>query len=148
MFPIVCCVGALLGGVFSEQAHQSMVVRDRAELEHLESVWNEAHERGDVGALDKLWAAELIVTVPGMPLMRKADSMALWQSGRMKFQRYTTSDLEILVFGDAAVVAGRLERQRSVNGESVADDWRFTKVCVRRDGSWRVVAWHASESRR
>lgn len=29
---------------------------DRAELLRLESVWNEAHVRGDAGVLDRLWA--------------------------------------------------------------------------------------------
>jgi len=122
------------------------LARDRAELERLERAWNEAHERGDAAALDALWAAELVVTVPGMPVMKKAESLAIWKSGRMKFQRYTTSDLEIRVFGDAAVVTGRVERERSVNGQPAADDWRFTKVYVRRAGQWRVVAWHASAS--
>ena len=26
------------------------------------------------------------------------------------------------------------------------EDWRFTKVYVRRQGKWRVVSWQASES--
>jgi hypothetical protein len=102
--------------------------------------------RGDAAALDELWAAELIVTVPAMPVMRKADSLAIWQSGRMKFERYATSELGVDVFGDAAVVTGRVQRQRRVGGQLAVDDWHFTKVYVRRDERWRVVAWHASES--
>lgn len=145
---VLSCVVMLAGGAVSNQDGQSISARDRAEMERLERVWNEAHERGDAGTLDKLWAPELIVTVPGMPVMKKADSLAIWRSGRMKFERYATSDLEVAVFGDAAVVTGRLVRQRSTSGQSTVDDWRFTKVYVRREGTWRVVAWHASESPR
>jgi len=62
----------------------------------------------------------------------------------MRFQRYETSDLRVEVCGDAALVTGRVQRTRSMNGQDIEDDWRFTKMYVRRAGRWRVVAWHAS----
>jgi ketosteroid isomerase-like protein len=117
---------------------------DRAELERLESVWNDAHVRGDAEALDRLWADELTVTVPGMPMMTKADSIGVWRTGRLRFQRYETSDVRFQLFGDSAVVTGRVQRARNMNGRSVEEDWRFTKTYVRTQGAWRVVAWHAS----
>lgn len=119
---------------------------ERVELERLERVWNEAHERGDATALDALWAPELVVTVPGMAVMHKANTLAIWQSGRMRFERYATSALEFRVLGDTAIVTGRVERARVVNDRRMTDDWQFTKVYQRQDGRWRVVAWHASES--
>jgi hypothetical protein len=45
---------------------------DIRELERLETVWNEAHERGDADALEALWADDLEVAVPRMALMTKA----------------------------------------------------------------------------
>jgi hypothetical protein len=35
------------------------------------------------------------------------------------------------VYGDAAVVTGRLQRNSKLNGQQVSDDWRFTKVYTR-----------------
>ncbi len=116
------------------------------ELMRLESVWNEAHEKGDASALEKLWADDLEVTVPRMPVMAKPDVLGFARSGRMKFQRYLTSDLKVRVYGDAAVVSGRLRRTRTLNGKTVDDDWRFTKLYIRREGRWQVVAFHASEA--
>jgi hypothetical protein len=49
-----------------------------------------------------------------------------------------------VLYGDAAVVTGRLKRTRLVDSKEIRDDWRFTKVYVRRTSAWRVVAWHAS----
>ncbi len=144
---VAWCVAVLMGAAPSAQVSQAPAL-DRGELERLEQAWNQAHERGDAAALDELWAAELIVVVPGMPPMGKAESLKVWQSGRMKFEHYATSDLRINLFGDGAVVSGRLRRQRRVNGQLVADDWQFTKTYARRDGQWRVVAWHGSESPR
>lgn len=117
---------------------------DSLALIDLERVWNEAHLRGDVDALDRLWADELIVTVPAMRPMTKSEVIAFARSGRMVFQRYETTDLAVRVDGDAAVVTGRLIRSRALAGETVVDDWLFTKFYLRRAGHWRVAALHAS----
>jgi ketosteroid isomerase-like protein len=116
------------------------------ELKRLETTWNNAHVAGDAAALDALWADELIVTVPKMPVFNKTRSLAIWRSGKMKFKKYETSDLAIRTFGETAIVTGALVRERSFMGKDIHEDWRFTKVYVRRDGKWRVVAWHASEA--
>jgi len=116
------------------------------ELMRLESVWNEAHEKGDASVLEKLWADDLEVTVPRMPVMSKSEVLGFARSGRMKFQRYQTSDLKVRVYGDAAVVSGRLQRTRTLGEKAVNDDWRFTKLYVRREGRWQVVAFHAPEA--
>jgi ketosteroid isomerase-like protein len=119
---------------------------DVKELERLETVWNEAHVHGDADALDALWADDLEVAVPKMRVMTKAQVLAFARSGRMKFQRYETSELRIRVYGDAAVVTGRLQRTRTINGQETTDDWRFTKTYVRQSSKWRVVSFHASEA--
>jgi ketosteroid isomerase-like protein len=116
------------------------------ELERLEKVWNEAHERGDADALQALWADDLEINVPRMPVMTKTDGLSFARSGRMKFSRYATSDIRVRVYGDTAVVSGRLQRTRTINGKELSDDWRFTKVYVRRSQQWRVVSFHASEA--
>ena len=64
----------------------------------------------------------------------------------MKFQRYETSETAFRIFGDAAVVTGRLLRERTFADRNIHEDWRFTKVYVRRQGKWKVVAWQASEA--
>lgn len=119
---------------------------DARELTRLEVVWNEAHERGDAEALDRVWADDLEIAVPRMKVMSKSDALAFFRSGRMKFERYRTSDLSVRVYHDAAVVTGRLQRERTVGGHRVEDDWRFTKTYVRQAGQWHVVAFHASEA--
>lgn len=119
---------------------------DSAELRRLESVWNTAHRAGDVDALERLWADDLEVDVPGMTPMTKAESLAFARTGRMRFERYETSDLKVRTYGDTAVVTGRLLRTRTVDRRIREDDWRFTKVYIRQAGVWRVVSFHASDA--
>ncbi len=143
-----CCVAVLMVGTTLAQqpANKSQESVDTMELSRLETVWNSAYMRGDAEALDQLWADDLIVTMTDMSIMTKPKAIGVLRSGRMKFPRYETSDIRIRVYGDAAVVTGRLQRARKINGQNVDDDWRFTKVYIRRAGRWQVVAWHASTS--
>ena len=143
---LLCLAFPPMTGVAEERKDASTNAADQSELERLERKWNEAHLRGDTAALDDLWADELVVTVPKMQVMNKAQSLAIWRTGRMKFERYETSDTAFRLFGDAAVVTGRLIRERNFGEKHLHEDWRFTKVYVRRQGKWRVVSWQASES--
>ncbi|MGI9066737.1 MAG: nuclear transport factor 2 family protein [Pyrinomonadaceae bacterium] len=137
----ICFVAIGFGQKPARQTRDSAAVK---ELGRLENVWNDAQLSGNADALDSLWANDLVVTVPNMPVMDKSESLAFVRSGKMRFQVYKTSDLRIRVYRNAALVTGQLERTRSANRGEFEDDWRFTKVYVRRSGRWQVVAWHGS----
>jgi len=117
-----------------------------ATLARLESDWNNAHVRGDATALERIFADDLVVVVPGMRVMTKADAVGMFTSGRMKFDRYEISETKFRVYDTSAVVTGRLRRTRVLAGAAVDDDWRFTKVYVRRGDRWQVVSFHASNT--
>jgi len=140
---MISVVAFLALGLAPQQNQDTAVVQ---ELMRLETVWNEAQQNGDADSLDKLWADELEVTVPKMPVMSKSEVLGFARSGRMNFQRYQTSGVKVRVYGDAAVVSGRLQRTRTLSGKTLDDDWRFIKVYVKRDGRWLVVAFQASDA--
>lgn len=127
-------------------AQNATTPADRDELQRLESAWNNAHINGDSATLNRLWADDLEVAVPKMPVMKKTELIKFVDSGRMKFQRYETTDVNARIYGQSAVVTGRLQRKREINGRTVEDDWRFTKVYQRSGDGWRVVSFHASEA--
>jgi ketosteroid isomerase-like protein len=119
---------------------------DQTVLQRLETEWNDAHVRGDAATLERLYADDVVVVVPGMRVLTKADSLGMFASGRMKFDRYETSELMFRIYNDTAVATGRLRRTRVVAGARADDDWRFTKVYLRRTGRWQVVSFHASNT--
>ena len=118
---------------------------DIAAVTKLETTWNEAHRKGDAATLQQLFADDMVVVVPGMRPLSKADSLAVMATGKMKFERYESSDLAVRVYGDTAVATGRIKRVRAMpDGAKREDDWRFTKVYLRSGGTWRVISFHAS----
>lgn len=48
---------------------------------------------------------------------------------------YTLNDVNIKVYGDAAVVTGRVTATHSSNSSA---SWRWIDVCVKRDGRWQI----------
>ena len=117
---------------------------DVAALTRLETEWNAAHVQGDAATLGRIFADDLVVVVPGMRQMTKADSLAMFKGGVMKFDRYESSETQFRVYGDTAIVTGRIRRTRTNGGVTRDDDWRFTKVFLRRAGNWQAVSFHAS----
>lgn len=114
--------------------------------QELENRWNEAHLRGDPESLADLWADDLSIIVPKMGPMDKGSSLRFWRTVPVRFTQYVSSDLSANELGNTAVVTGKLLRARDFGGRVATDTWLFTKVYARRDGKWRVVAFHASEA--
>src|SRR5262245_57729863 len=117
-----------------------------AEFSRLEDVWNAAHRDGDANALAALWADDLEVDVPRMAPMSKGEALAFVRTGRMRFERYDTSELKARRYGDTVIVTGRLQRTYALGTNRRQDDWRFTKVYVRQTPTWRVISFHASDA--
>lgn len=140
------CVGVLLvaGASLQQRPDQLSESAAVAELSRLEKIWNEAYVHADADALKALCADDLVVTMSDMQVLNKDQSLAILRSGRVKFQRYESSDLRIRVYDNSAVVTGLLHRTRLAQGKEANDEWRFTKVYIHTAGKWQVVAWHAS----
>jgi ketosteroid isomerase-like protein len=140
-------VGALVAFVLALTLAQHAPTQEgAAEFLKLEDVWNQAHLQSDAATLDGLWADDIVVIVPKMPPFAKSDALSVFRSGRMKFQRYATSDIKVRTYGGCVVVTGRLRRSRTMGDRVVDDDWLFTKVYVRGPKAWQVVTFHASEA--
>jgi hypothetical protein len=118
---------------------------DTDALLRLERTWNEAHLYSDAAALERLWADDFVVIVPRMEVITRAAAVAMARSGRLRFERYETSDVQARIYDATGIVTGRLQRARKTNDKLVDDDWQFTKIYVRSGDDWKVVLFQASE---
>ena len=139
-------MGVIVSMLLLALVQQTGVSADTSEFWKLEDLWNQAHLKGDAETLDRLWVDNIVVIVPKMPPFSKSEALSVFRSGRMKFDRYATSEVKIRAYEGCVVVTGRLLRSRTMGSRVVDDDWRFTKVYVRVPGAWQVVTFHASEA--
>jgi ketosteroid isomerase-like protein len=65
-------------------------------------------------------------------------------SGTLKLQSVTTDEVQVRVYENAAVETGLSTMVGQDNGKAVPRDTRFTRVWVKQQGRWRLVANHYS----
>ena len=61
-----------------------------------------------------------------------------------RFTGVDISDFTVRVYGDTAIAAGKSESKVTINGQPQGGSLRFTRVYVRRDGRWLMIATHAT----
>ncbi len=126
-------------------AAAQMVARDTVttaeeEIRRLENEQVDARLRRDFAALDRIWADEFVFTNSRGSVRSKAQVLADYQADSTLFDQYSIADLRIRIYGDAGVVTGRRQEKARIRGEPRADDVRFIRVYVKRNGQWKVVA--------
>ena len=106
------------------------------------------HERiqaqigADAAALDRIYANDFIGIGPSGTVRTKAQVIADFTSGDLKFQSITTDDVQVRVYGNTAVETGRSTMIGQDKGKAVPRDNRFTRVWIKQQGRWRLVSNH------
>ena len=65
-------------------------------------------------------------------------------SGTLKFQSITTDEVQVRVYENTAVETGLSTMNGQDKGKAVPRNTRFTRVWVKQQGNWRLVANHYS----
>ncbi len=135
-------VASLLTGCGSPE---SGIKSDPAtDLSQLDQERIQAQIGADAAALDRLYAEDFIGIGPSGAVRTKAQVIADFTSGSLKFQSITTDDVRWRVYGNTAVETGRSTMIGDDRGKAVPRDNRFTRVWVERQGRWQLVANHYS----
>ena len=110
------------------------------EIKKLEEERNQAILKGDFAAIERMTSDDYtFVTLRG-EMRTKAEIVSGFKSGLFKYQSRTISDLNVRVYGDAAVVTGKSIQKGSENGKDYSGDYWFTRVYAQQDGRWVTVA--------
>ena len=108
------------------------------------------HERiqaqigADTAALDRIYADDFIGVGPSGTVRTKVQVISDFTAGDLKFQSIGTDDVQVRVYGSTAVETGRSIMSGQDKGKTVPRDTRFTRVWVKQQGRWRLVANHYS----
>ena len=113
-------------------------------LEQLDRERIQAQIGADAAALDRLYAEDFIGIGPSGTARTKAQVIADFTSGNLRFQSITTDEVRWRVYGDTAVETGLSTLIGQDRGKAVPPDNRFTRVWVKRQHRWQLVANHYS----
>ena len=98
----------------------------------------------DAAALDRIYADDFIGVGPSGTVRTKAQVISDFTSGDLKFQSIVTDEVQVRVYDNTAVETGLSTMSGQDKGKAVPRDTRFTRVWVKQEGRWRLVANHYS----
>ncbi|HZD94620.1 MAG TPA: nuclear transport factor 2 family protein [Candidatus Sulfotelmatobacter sp.] len=98
----------------------------------------------DTVALGRIYADDFIGVGPSGTVRTKAQVIADFTLGDLKFQSIITDDVQVRVYENTAVETGLSTMSGQDKGKAVPRDTRFTRVWVKQQGRWRLVANHYS----
>jgi len=104
----------------------------------------QAQIHADAAALGRIYADDFIGVGPSGTVRTKPQVIADFTSGNLRFQSITTDDVKVRVYGNAAVETGLSTMNGQDKGNAVPHDTRFTRVWIKQQGRWRLVANHYS----
>ena len=112
-----------------------------------------AFEKGDMAALEKLWANDESVTV-----FESGHANYGWADYRdkhlgpemkeMKNTKYTLADIKVKVSGNTAWATFKYAISADIGTRHVDGAGLGTAVLEKRGDDWRIVHWHSSAPRR
>lgn len=144
-------VAAIIGfnfyGDVSAQSNEIKAVTDVLTSEA------QAVEKGDLAALDKIWANSEDVTV-----FESGHANYGWTDYRnnhlapelkeFKNTKYSFSDLKVKVDGKTAWATFKYSLSADIGTRNIQSGGLGTAVLEKRDGRWQIVHWHSSAPRR
>jgi uncharacterized protein (TIGR02246 family) len=104
----------------------------------------QAQIHADAAALDRIYADDFIGIGPSGTVRTKPQVLADFTSHHLTFQSITTNEVQVRVYENAAVETGVSTMIGQDKGKTVPRDNRFTRVWVKQQGRWRLVANHYS----
>jgi ketosteroid isomerase-like protein len=115
------------------------------ELVKLEVGWADAFLKADVAFLDRILADDYTDTDENGTVSTKAQDIADLKSGDIKFTSAINDEFKVRVYGNAAVVTGRLTMKAQYKGKDISGQYRWTDTWVKRAGHWQCVATGVSK---
>lgn len=108
-------------------------------LMQLDRQWAELAVRGDMAAFDRIFADDYTSTHSNGRVVTKTEERAYVASAisNSKFASINTDDVKVRVYGDTAVIIGRVTVKSRSGSERQS---RYTTVWVKRQNRWQVVA--------
>jgi ketosteroid isomerase-like protein len=142
---VVVLASAVSAGWCSAQKSESGMGGVEETLMQMEKDLSQAFVKGDPAVVERMEAAEFVGTAPDGKVGDKAQDMSDVKTGKMKAESAEPDEMKVHVYGNAAVVTGRMTvKGGQYDGQDISGQYRFTDTWVKNKGKWQVVASQAT----
>jgi hypothetical protein len=117
---------------------------DAGEVRRMDSELAVATWTADALWFDRNLSDDYSLTTPTGSTRTKRDVINELATPGLKMDPFDPMEVEVRLYGDAAVVTGRMLQRFLLGRVRYANDLRYTDVYVRRKGTWVLVSGHTS----
>jgi ketosteroid isomerase-like protein len=135
--PVLQLCGLVLAfAAFTAQA-QSNVER---ELKAIADAWDQAIIKRDVPGVEANVAPDFQQIRGSGRVVGREQFIRDITAPTLKIDPYVVEDFGVRVYGDTALLTGRIRMSGTASGERFEEHFRYIDVYVRRGGKWKVVS--------
>jgi hypothetical protein len=136
MRPILLAVSVLLAS--------SLSADDIEAIKRLDKEISVATWTADPVWFEENLADEYVLVTPAGAMKSKRDVIRELATPGMRMEPFDPFDVQVRMYGDTAIVTGRMRQRFVLGGIRYANDLRYTDVYVKRKARWMLVSAHAS----
>ena len=114
------------------------------QIKALHEQGREAVLRGDAGFFEKHLADHYFGIGADGRLITKAEAIADFRSGNIRYASIDERDLRVDTYGDAAVVNSTASVKATIQGKPIRGDFRATFMYVKQGGDWKEAAFQST----
>ena len=114
------------------------------EFRDLDRGWVSAFLQGDAELFNRIWIDGFIYTFPFGQGTNKAQEIANIKSGDLAFESLSTDRIKVKIYGQTAVMAGRLMMKGRYKDQDISGQYSYINVLGKQRDCWRIVASHAA----
>jgi ketosteroid isomerase-like protein len=130
------------GQVTGKKANHSNQTGDSVEkaVMQMEEELRVAISKSDTKTYARILGDDYVFTNQDAVVRTKPQMISAYDSGSLKYESVKFDDLKVHAYGDTAVVTGRAMVKAQDNGKDISGQSRYTRVYVKRQGRWQLVA--------
>jgi ketosteroid isomerase-like protein len=118
---------------------------NQEEVRQIENQWKQALLNQDSNVLRQILADEIVITTTNGVVESKSEFEADIRSGARKYHSLAFDDVKVSIYEDTAIVTGRAILKDSSFGQGSDHPGRFTRVYVKEQGRWKMVASQSTD---
>ncbi|HKR63604.1 MAG TPA: nuclear transport factor 2 family protein [Thermoanaerobaculia bacterium] len=131
-------------GIALVLAALSALADDVDEIRRLDKEITVATWTADALWFEKNVADDYMLIAPNGTMRTKLDIIRELATPGLKMEPYEPLETQIRMYGDTAVVTGRMLQRFTLGRIRYANDLRYTDVWVKKKGKWLLVTGHTS----
>jgi uncharacterized protein (TIGR02246 family) len=139
---IIAASSFALGQMTGRKANYSSQKDDSVEkaVMQMEEELRAAISKGDAKAYARIVGDDYVFTNADALMRTKAQMVSAYESGSIKYESVKFDEIKVHPYGDTVVVTGRSTVKGMDNGKDISGQSRYTRVYVKRQGKWQLVA--------